>query len=142
MWRYAFLNLCFVLLLITLLSIQHSATVFGPGRDQWERYVFTVDGESARSSRMPAAFSRAAAFLNDTWRRGKFFNEWLMEYNASQWEFFRSSSPAETDLLEVKFHIANAEVFTEAMRETDRAIKELVRAAISLHDVQTLVKPT
>lgn len=141
MWRYAFLNLCFVLLLITLLSIQHSAAVFGPGRDQWERYVFTVDGESARSSRMPAAFRRAAAFLNDTWRRGKFFNEWLMEYNASQWEFLRASSPVETDLLDVKFHIANAEVFTEAMRETDRAIKELDRAAISLHDVQTLVKP-
>ncbi len=79
MWRYALLNLCFVLLLITLLSIQHSATVFGPGRDQWERYVFTVDGVSARSSRMPAAFSRAAAFLNDTWRRGEFFNEWLMD---------------------------------------------------------------
>ena len=94
MWRYAFLNLCFVLLLITLLSIQHSAAVFGPGRDQWERYVFTVDGESARSSRMPAAFRRAAAFLNDTWRRGKFFNEWLMEYNASQWEFLRASSPS------------------------------------------------
>ena len=49
--------------------------------------------------------------------------------------------PVETDLLDVKFHIANAEVFTEAMRETDRAIKELDRAAISLHDVQTLVKP-
>src|SRR6266850_1081865 len=128
MWRYAFLNLCFVLLLITLLSIQHSSTVFGPGRDQWERYVFTVDGVSARSSRMPAAFSRAAAFLNDTWRRGKFFNEWLMEYNASQWEIFRASSPAETDLLDAKFHIANAEVFTEAMSETDRAIKELERA--------------
>ena len=141
MWRYAFLNLCFVLLLITLLSIQHSAAVFGPGRDQWERYVFTVDGESARSSRMPAAFRRAAAFLNDTWRRGKFFNEWLMEYKASQWEILRASSPAETDLLDARFHVANAEVFTEAMRETDRAIKELDRAAISLHDVQTLVKP-
>ena len=141
MWRYAFLNLCFVLLVITLLSIQHSAPVFGPGRNQGERYAFTLDGESPRSLRMPAEFNRAAAFLNDTWRRGKFFNEWLMEYNASQWEFLRASSPAETDLLDVKFHIANAEVFTEAMRETDRAIKELDRAAISLHEVQTLVKP-
>ena len=140
MWRYAFLNLCFVLLVITLLSIQDSATVFGPGRDQWEGYVFTLDGESPRS-RVPAEFSRAAAFLNDTWRRGKIFNEWLMEYKASQWEIFRASSPAETDLLDARFHVANAEVFTEAMSETDRAIKELDRATMSLQEVQTLVKP-
>lgn len=140
MWRYAFLNLCFVLLVITLLSIQHSATVFGPGRDQWDRHAFTLHGESPRS-RVPAEFSRAAAFLNDTWRHGKIFNEWLMEYNASQWEIFRASSPAETDLLDARFHVGNAEVFTEAMSETDRAIKELDRAAISLQEVQTLVKP-
>ncbi len=67
--------------------------------------------------------------------------EWLMEYNTAQWEFFSSSSPAETDLLEARFHVSNAEVFTEAMSENNRAIKELIRAETLLQAVQTLVKP-
>jgi hypothetical protein len=40
---------------------------------------------------------------------------------------FRASSPAENDLIEARFHVANAEVFTEAMSENARAIKELAR---------------
>ena len=59
----------------------------------------------------------------------KVFNEWLMEYNTSQWELFRALSPAETDLIEARFHVANAEVFTDGISENDRAIKELDRAA-------------
>ena len=148
MWRYPFLNLCFVILVITILALQHSVTVFGPtahsrgvtASDQSPRYDFTLDGESPRSSSAPADFNRAAAFLNDAWQRGKVLNEWLMEYNTSQWELFRASSPVETDLIEARFHVANAQVFTEAMSENDRAIKELDRAATSLKDVQTLVK--
>ena len=148
MWRYPFLNLCFVVLAITLFAIQRSVTVFGPtahsravtSSDQSQRYAFTLDGESPMSLRAPADFSRAAAFLHDIWHRGKVFNEWLMEYNTSQWELFRASSPAETDLIEARFHVANAEVFTEGMSENDRAIKELDRAATSLQAVQTLVK--
>jgi hypothetical protein len=152
MWRYPFFNLCFVIFVITLLSVQHSATVFGPtghirrvtrgNHSEGSGFtLFTLDGESPRSLSIPAEFSHAAAFLTDIWRRGRVFNEWLMEYNASQWEIFRASSPTETDLLEARFHIANAEVFTDAMSESDRAIKELDRAAISLQEVQTLVKP-
>ena len=148
MWRYPFLNLCFVVLAITLFAIQRSVTVFGPtahsravtSSDQSQRYAFTLDGESPTSLRAPADFSRAAAFLDDIWHRGKVFNEWLMEYNTSQWELFRASSPAETDLIESRFHVANAEVFTEGVSENDRAIKELDRAATSLQAVQTLLK--
>ena len=148
MWRYPFLNLCFVVLTITLFAIQRSVTVFRPtahsravtSSDQSQRYAFALDGESPTSLRAPADFSRAAAFLHDIWHRGKVFNEWLMEYNTSQWELFRASSPAETDLIEARFHVANAEVFTEGVSENDRAIKELDRAATSLQAVQTLLK--
>jgi len=148
MWRYPFLNLCFVILVITMVALQQSVNVFGPTAhsravitsDQSQGYPFTLDGESPRSSAPPADFSRAAAFLNETWQRGKVFNEWLMEYNTSQWERFRASSPAETDLIEARFHVANAEVFTDGISENDRAIKELDRAATSLQAAQTLVK--
>jgi hypothetical protein len=148
MWRYPFLNLCFVILVITIVTLQHSVIVFGltahsravTSSDQSQRYAFTLDGESSRSSPAPADFSRAAAFLNEIWHRGRVFNAWLMEYNTFQWELFRASSPAETDLIEARFHVANAEVFTEGMSENDRAIKELDRAAASVQAVQTLVR--
>ena len=32
MWRHPFLNLCFVILVITMVALQHSVTVFGPLR--------------------------------------------------------------------------------------------------------------
>ena len=148
MWRYPFLNLGFVILVITIVTLQHSVIVFGPtahsravtSSDQSQRYAFTLDAESSRSSPAPADFSRAAAFLNDTWHRGQVFNAWLIEYNTFQWELFRASSAAETDLIEARFHVANAEVLTEGMSENDRAIKELDRAAASVQAVQTLVR--
>lgn len=138
MWRYPFLNLCFVVLAITLLAMQHSAGVFAPaarggaGTD--------TDGESPTRLRAPASFGRAAALLNEAWRHGIVFEEWWMEYNASQWQLFNASSPAETDLLEARFHLVNAEVFTEAMSENRRATKELARAQKSLEAAQTIVK--
>jgi hypothetical protein len=148
MWRYPFLNLCFVILAITIFAIQHSIPVFGPtaystavtSSDRSKGDPFMLDSESPKSFRAPADVSRAAAFLHEIWHRGQVFNEWLMEYKTFQWELFRASSPAETDLIEARFHVANAEVLTEGMSENDRAIKELDRAATSLQAMQTLVK--
>ena len=146
MWRDPFNNLCFVFLLITLLAIQHSVTVFAPAAHgsaiadirQSQGFAFMLDGKFPSS--LPAKFSRVAVFLNDAWHRGLIFNEWLMEYNTSQWKIFSASSPAETDLIEAKFHVINAEVFTEALRENARAIKELARAETSLQAAQTIVR--
>lgn len=129
MWKYYFVNLCFVILVITVLSLQHSVGVFGPTAHEWTQ---TNSG--------PAVLGQAASFLQDTWRRGMVIKEWLMESNTSQWELFSTSNPVETDLLEARFHVANAEVFTEAMRANDRAVKELIRAETSIRAVHTLVK--
>jgi hypothetical protein len=149
MWRYPVLNLCFVILLITVLNLRHSVSVFGPTAHGWaetdsdtaQGHAYLSDGELPLGRRSAASLGDAASFLRDTWRRGMVIKEWLMEYNTAQWEILSSSSPAETDLLEARFHVANAEVFTEAMRENDRAVKELLRAENSLQAVQTLVKP-
>jgi hypothetical protein len=146
MWRYPFNNLCFVLLVITLLTIQHSVSVFGPAahgsamadREESQGFGVMLDGKFPSS--LQAKVRRVAVFLNDAWHRGLIFNEWLMEYNTSQWKIFSASSPAETDLIEAKFHVINAEVFTEAMRENEHAIKELARAETSLQAAQTIVK--
>jgi len=148
MWRCPFLNFCLIILLITFCAIQHSVAVFGPAghasaasdSDSSQRFAFALDGKRPGSLQPPASYTRAAAFLDDTWHRGMVFEEWWMEYNASQWELFNASSPAETDLIEARFHVANAEVFTDAMSENDRAIEELDRAATLIHAAQTIVK--
>jgi len=145
MWRNPFVNLSFVVLVITLLAVQHSVAVFGP---TGHAGMWSAGDESPRLDFMPAPrslpaspnISRAAAFLDEIWHRGVIFNEWLMEYNTSRWEIFRASSPAESDLIEARFRVANAEVFTEGLSENDRAIQELARAAKSLDEVQPLVK--
>jgi hypothetical protein len=147
MERYPFVNLCFVLVVITVLALQHSAAVFGTGahggalnyRD-WLR-TSAFDGAPSNGLRAPAELSRAADFLHNAWLRGIVVREWLMEYNTSEWELFNASSPAETDLLEARFHLSNAEAFTEALNERNRALKELAQAETSLQAVESLVGP-
>lgn len=145
MWRYPVLNLCFVILVIALLARQHSFSVLGPAAhesDRSETFELASDTESPAVSRAATDLSHAAAYLYDIWRRGMVLKEWTIEYNAFQWEAFRASSPAETDLLDARFHVANAEVFTEAMSRNSRAIKELDRAETSLKAAQPLVGPS
>lgn len=75
---------------------------------------------------------RAATFFGRAWHRSMAFEEWWLDYSASQWELSNASSPVESDLLEARFHVANAEVLTDALSENDRAMKELARAETSL----------
>jgi hypothetical protein len=150
MWRYAFVNFCFLMLALILLTLQHSVAGFGSvaagsffgGSAEWQKSKFTSDREDRPSSRTSASLSRAADWLDQNWHRVKIFDQWLIEYNTSQWEILRSSSPIETDLLQARYHVANAEVFTEAMREKTRAIKELDRAETWLAAMQNLVQPS
>ena len=150
MWRYTVLNLCFVILVIALTALQHSSSIFGPtahssaltDRDTAQTFEFASDAKSSGTPRVPADFNRAVAYLYDMWRRGMVLKEWTIEYNAFRWEILRASSPAESDLLDARFHVANAEVFTEAMSKKTRAIKELDRAETSLKAAEGLVEPS
>jgi hypothetical protein len=123
MWRYPFLNLSFVVIAITLFAGQHSL-ILGPAA-RGNPYGLTR-----------ANLDETGAFLHDIWRRGMVLNEWLTECRYFQWQTFNASSAAENDLIEARFHVANAEVFTEAVREEDRALQELVRAETSLQAVR------
>ena len=150
MWRYIFLNSCFVILLIALLALQHSFSVFGPtghqsagtGSDLSQISELASNAKSPGILRAREDFGRAVAYLNDMWRRGMVLKEWTIEYNAFRWEILRASSPAESDLLDARFHVANAEVFTKALSKSTRAIRELDRAETSLRAAETLVKPS
>jgi hypothetical protein len=147
MWRNPFLNLSFIVLVITLLAVQRSVTQFGPDRhtgwevgDGWPGRDFISAGKVAGSLPAPPSVRRAAGLLDDIWHRGVIFNEWLMEYNTSRWDIFHASTPAEGDLIEARFRVANAEVFTEGLNKNDRAIQEFARAAKFLEEAQPLVK--
>ena len=145
MWRYTVLNLCFVILVIALMALQHSSSVFGPSAhdsDTSETFEITSDAESAGTLHAAADLNRAVAYLYAMWRRGMVLKEWTIEYNAFRWEILRASSPAESDLLDARFHVANAEVFTEAMSKKTRAIRELDRAETSLKAAEALVEPS
>ena len=150
MWRYIFLNLCFVVLMIVFLALQHSFSVFGPtshsravtDSNPSQTFELASDAESPVILRAPVDFSRAVAYLSDMWYRGMVLKEWTIEYNAFRWEILRASSPAESDLLDARFHVANAEVFTEAMNRNSRANRELARADTSLKAAETLVEPS
>jgi len=54
--------------------------------------------------------------------------EWLLENEAASWGRIRATRGAETDLVEARFHVANAEVFGAATGEKQRAKVELDRA--------------
>lgn len=146
MWRYPFFNLCFAVLVMGLLTLQHSGTLFPPPSawvgdgEREQAYLWPEEGVSRAG--VAATLGQVASALSDTWRRGMVLKQWLMEYNTSQWQLFHSSSPAESELLEARFHVANAQVFTEVARENDRAIKELDRAEKSLEAAaRIVVKP-
>src|SRR5262245_31825502 len=107
MWRYTVLNLCFVILVIALMALQHSSSIFGPtthsnaltDRDTSQTFELASDAESSGTLSAPADFNRAVAYLYDMWRRGMVLKEWTIEYNAFRWKILRvSGGPAESDL--------------------------------------------
>jgi len=150
MWRYIVLNLCFVVLVIALLALQHSSSVFGPtahnkaltNSDTSQTFELASDAQSSGALHAAADLNQALAYLYDMWRRGMVLKEWTIENNAFRWEILRASSPAESDLLDARFHVANAEVFTETMSKRTRASRELDRAETSLKAAEALVEPS
>jgi hypothetical protein len=135
MWRLPFLNLCFVLLLTTFLTMQHSVWVTGPD----SRYVL-VSYES-KQSRSHSAFGPAwndsppndalrisIAYIANILQRSIIIREWMLESETTYWETVGASRGAEADLVEARFHLANAEVFDAAMDDQQKARIELKRA--------------
>jgi hypothetical protein len=52
----------------------------------------------------------------------------MLETETTYWETLRAKSGAEADLVEARFHLANAEVFAAAMGDPQKATIELDRA--------------
>jgi hypothetical protein len=135
-WRLPLLNFLFVLVLITFLALQHSASVFAPAetRNEFISYDpyhgrFYAESDQAWSGiRLVSGLGTALGHLSDLWQRSMIMKEWLLEYQTTYWERIDAPRGAENDLVEARFHVANAEVFGAAMGEQQRAKIELDRA--------------
>jgi hypothetical protein len=135
MWRLPFLNLCFALLLTTFLTMHNSVWVTGPDSP----YVLArYDTKQSRSHPefAPAwndsppgdALRISIGHLSDLWLRAIIIREWTLECETTYWETIRAASGAEAELVEARFHLANAEVFAAAMGDQQKARIELERA--------------
>lgn len=123
------MNLCFLLVLITILALQHSAAVFAPSETlneatDGDRVSQTVQSNPTLTRRL----SNAVGYLSDLAQRSRVIKEWTLEYNTASWESLRAAPGAESDLVDARFHVANAEVFGVATGDKQRAQTELDRA--------------
>ena len=146
MWRIPIMNLCFILVLITIVALRHSAVVFVPDKFSYEsannRGLFQKHRiVSSLGNQIQAALGN----LSDMGQRSRIIKEWFLEYKNASWEILRAARGAESDLVQARFHIANAEALGAATGHKQRAKKELIRADGYLQhavtDVASNLKP-
>jgi len=140
MWRLPYFNLCLVLFLIAVYFLQRANSVsdssaLGPAA------LVRIADESLSASGIEPTIASASEYLDNAFQRGRIFTDWLMEYNTTSWQRSQSSSQGETDLVEARFHVANAEVYREAMRRSQQAKVELSQAENFLRAAEPLLNP-
>lgn len=126
MSRLPVLNLIFLLILITVLAIHHSATVLAPDKSALERVSYEPGGPNDGS--WGAKVQIAVDYLGSLWGRALIIKQWTLEYRAASLTSMFAPRGAESDLAEARFHVANAEVFSSATGEIQKAETELDRA--------------
>jgi hypothetical protein len=136
MWKLPWYNLCFLLVLITTVTLHHSVLVFGPtGR----RYA-VLGHESAHAAFREPLYALAATGRSATpngplaglWRRAMLIEEWTVEYGTGSWSSGLGSAGARGDLIDARFHVANAEVLGFGLCDNQKAKLELNQATRDL----------
>ena len=133
MWRLPVMNLCFLLILITILDLQYSNSVFAPAEimhvtsnnNPLKPYANAISGKALT---LGDGLSPALGYLSDLWQRSIILRQWMLEYERSYWGILGAASVEETDLVEARFHVANAEAFDAALGERPRAKAEIGHA--------------
>jgi hypothetical protein len=136
--RLSVLNLLFVLIVITVVALQHSASVFAPGENIIE-LVNYVPVQSFNSAQMRGASKTGLDYLGNLWQRAMILKQWMVEYQLTSWETLLAPRGAESDLLEARFHVANAEAYGSATGDMQKAQNELDRADRYLQKALPLV---
>jgi hypothetical protein len=130
--RLSVLNLLFVLIVITVVALQHSAAIFAPGENAIElaNYVPVQLRDESKTG---------LDYLGDLWQRAMILKQWMVEYQLTSWETMLAPRGAESELLEARFHVANAEAYGSATGDMQKAQNELDRADRYLQKALPLV---
>ena len=129
MWRLPILNLCFLLILITILTLQHSAAVFAPfersdGSGDPPLGAHRVRGNASSDNGLWTALD----YLSELGQRSRIIKDWYLENRTPSWDRRRAAPGVENDLLEARFHVANAAALSAATSDRHRTTTELDRA--------------
>jgi hypothetical protein len=104
-----------------------------------EKHNGAGDGENWAITRISDAEDAAASHLMDMSNRAQVMTEWWLELNTTRWLRDQPMNVSAMDLVEARYHVANAEVFDVAMENIQRAAAELDRADSYLSEAQTQV---
>jgi hypothetical protein len=135
MWKLPWYNLCFLLVLITIVTLRHSVLVFPTGRRHAVLAHESAHGVFAGPFYALEAGGRSAApngSVADLWRRALLIEEWTVEYGTGSWSSGLGSAGARGDLTDARFHVANAEVLGFALCDNQKAKLELNQATRDL----------
>ena len=129
MWRLPILNLCFLLILITILALQHSAAVFAPFDRSYESLDQSLGADKVRGhASLNNGLWTVIDYLRELGQRSRIIKDWYLENRTNSWDRMRAAPGVETDLLEARFHVANAGALSAVTGDRHRAKTELDRA--------------
>ena len=147
MWKFPFFNFFFILVLISHCAIQQSIALNRLGgkndalsKDELgQRPVAAALGSVYKTASPGALLGIHAEYLHDLWERARIMRQWMLENDSTTWERIRATSGAEADLVEARFHVANAEAFVSALGQRPKAKSELDRAENYLLAIRPLI---
>ena len=147
MGRFPFINLCFVLFLMGIFATRHLVPVIHPTANGFRLVDYDAQpkpDDFAAQRPMSTTIQRSLKMfigdLSDLWERAMIMRLWMLEYQTTYWTKAHATTGAEADLLEARFHVANAEVFDAAMNQQSRAKIELKRAESSITETRPLIE--
>jgi hypothetical protein len=88
---------------------------------------------------LPDGSRIAVDYLSNLWQRAMIIKKWTVEYRTAAWERMFAPRGAERDLVQARFHVANAEAFGSATGDIQKAQTELDRADRDLQKALPLV---
>jgi hypothetical protein len=144
MWRQRFLNLTFIVLLLTMLTARELVLVTQPPQD--ELMELSEGASQVRAtfirfnvgyiSQLYPPFTRIGRKLAQLRQRTQILAEWPIESNTTQWEKYYASTMVEKELIEARFHVENAEVYEWSIENRQKTVAELNKAERFLDDAR------
>jgi hypothetical protein len=150
MGRLPFLNLSFIVLVLTvMMATQKMAPETYHSEDDFSEFSESapqVHGPFVRPNDdyirqvLPPSLARIAGRFAQAWQRAQILAEWPIESNSTQWEKSYAPTLVEKELIEARFHVANAEVYEWSIKNRQKTVAELNQAERFLQDARPLVK--